>query len=80
LVASGAALAGIAGGIALKSRAESTQPVKRRLPRLPRPLKNVDLSKIDLDALTSAGRRVRSIGEQVGDVADAADKTRRKHK
>jgi hypothetical protein len=27
-----------------------------------------------------AAHRVRSIGEQVGDVADAAEKTRKKHK
>jgi hypothetical protein len=27
-----------------------------------------------------AARQVRSIGEQVGDVVDAAEKTRKKHK
>jgi hypothetical protein len=38
------------------------------------------MPKVDLDAITNAARTVRSIGEQVGDVADAADKTRKKHK
>jgi hypothetical protein len=81
LVAGGAALAGLAGGVALKSRTESRRPVKRlRSVSLPKSLRNVDLSKIDLDAITSAGRRVRSIGEQVGELADAADKTHKKHK
>jgi hypothetical protein len=37
------------------------------------------LRNIDLDQLVEAGRRVRSIGEQVGDVADTAAKTRKKH-
>ena len=47
---------------------------------MPKALKSVDLSKIDLDSMTSAANRMRAIGEQVGDVADAADKTRKKHK
>lgn len=38
------------------------------------------MPKVDLDAVMDAARAVRSIGEQVGDVADAADKTRKKHK
>jgi hypothetical protein len=75
-MAGGAALAGIAGGVALKSRTESKRPTKRfRAVQLPKSLKN-----IDIDQLIEAGRRVRSIGEQVGDVADTADKTQRKHK
>jgi hypothetical protein len=81
LVAGGAALAGIAGGVALKSRNESRRPLKAlRSVQLPKSLKNVDLSKIDIDAVMDAARQVRSIGEQVGDVVDAAEKTRKKHK
>jgi hypothetical protein len=80
-VAGGAALAGIAGGVALKSRNQSRRPLKGlRSVQLPKSLKNVDLSKVDLNTITSAARRVASVGEQVGDVADAADKTRKKHK
>jgi hypothetical protein len=80
-VAGGAVLAGIAGGVALKSRNQSRRPLKGlRSLSLPESLKNVNLSKVDLDKVTSAARRVQSIGEQVGDVADAADKTRKKHK
>ena len=76
LLAGGAALAGLAGGVALKSRTESKRPTKRfRSVQLPRSFKN-----IDLEQLIEAGRRVRSIGEQVGDVADTAEKTRKKHK
>jgi hypothetical protein len=75
-VAGGAALAGIAGGLALKNRAEAKRPTSRfRAVQLPKSLKNVDL-----DRLIEAGRRVRSVGEQVGDVADMADKTHKKHK
>jgi hypothetical protein len=81
LLAGGAALAGVAGGVALKSRNESRRPIKSlRSVSLPKSLKNIDLGKVDLDAITDAGRRVRSIGEQVGDVVDAAEKTRKKHK
>jgi hypothetical protein len=72
LLAGGAALAGVAGGAALKSRSQNRRPIER--------LKSVSMPKIDLDAITDAARAVRSIGEQVGDVADAADKTRKKHK
>jgi hypothetical protein len=71
LLAGGAALAGVAGGLALKSRSQNRRPIKR--------LSSVSLPKVDLDSLTSAARQVRSIGEQVGDLADAADKTRKKH-
>jgi hypothetical protein len=71
----------VAGGVALKNRTNQKSPVKRlRAPSMPKALKNVDLSKIDLDSITSAANRMRAIGEQVGDVADAADKTRKKHK
>jgi hypothetical protein len=81
LLAGGAALAGIAGGVALKSRDQNRRPLKRLSSvQLPKSLRNVDLSKIDLDKVTDAANKVRSIGEQVGDVADAAEKTRKKHK
>lgn len=81
LLAGGAALAGVAGGVALKSRNQNRRPIKRLSSvSLPKSVKNLDLSKIDLDVITDAARTVRSIGEQVGDVADAAEKTRKKHK
>ena len=69
-------MAGIAGGVALKSRDQNRRPIKRLSSvQLPQSVKN-----IDLDTLTDAARKVRALGEQVGDVADAADKTRKKHK
>jgi hypothetical protein len=81
LLAGGAALAGVAGGVALKSRNQGRRPIgKLKSVSLPKSLKNVDLGKLDVKSLTDAARTVRSIGEQVGDVADAADKTRKKHK
>jgi len=81
LLAGGAALAGVAGGVALKSRNQNRRPIKRlNSVSLPKSLKNIDLSKVDLGSITEAARQVRAIGEQVGDVADAADKTRKKHK
>lgn len=76
LMAGGAALAGLAGGVALKSRTDSRRPTKGlRAVQLPKSLKNIDLEQV-----IEAGRRVRSIGEQVGDVVDTAEKTRKKHK
>jgi hypothetical protein len=47
---------------------------------MPKSLKNVDLGKVDLESIMDAGKRVRALGEQVGDVVDAAEKTRKKHK
>jgi hypothetical protein len=52
---------------------------KLRTRALPKSLRHIDLSKVDLDAITDAARKIRSLGEQVGDVADAAEKTRKKH-
>lgn len=81
LVAGGAALAGIAGGVALKSRNDSRRPLHAlRSVHLPKSVKNMDLSKVDVDKLMNTARQVRSFGEQVGDVVDAAEKTRKKHK
>jgi hypothetical protein len=81
LLAGGAAIAGIAGGVALKSRNDSRRPLNAlRSVSLPKSLKNVDLSKVDVEAVMDAARQVRSIGEQVGDVVEAAEKTRKKHK
>jgi hypothetical protein len=77
LLAGGAALAGLAGGIALNRRNNSRNPLRKmKAPSLPK----VNLSKVDLDKLTDAAYRVRAFGEQVGDVADAAQETRKKHK
>ena len=81
MLAGGAALAGVAGGVALKSRNQNRRPIsKLKSVSMPKSLKNVDLGKLDIDSLTDAARAVRSLGEQVGDVADAAEKTRKKHK
>ena len=67
--------------MALKSRNDSRRPLNAlRSVSLPKSFKNVDLSKVDLDSVMDAARQVRSIGEQVGDVVDAAEKTRKKHK
>ena len=88
LLAGGAALAGLAGGIAMNRRNSSKNPLRKMsapsLPSLPKALKEIDLSKVDLskvdfDKITDAAHRVRSFGEQVGEVADAAEKTRKKH-
>ena len=75
LVAAGAVLAGVAGGLAMRS-----QNHKSRNPLKKMSAPSIDLSKIDLDSLTSAAQRVGKIGQQVGDVAEAAEKARKKHK
>jgi hypothetical protein len=76
LLAGGAALAGIAGGVALKSRNDSRRPLNAlKSVSMPKSLKN-----IDLDQMIEAGRQARKLGEQVGDVADTAAKARKKLK
>ena len=75
LIAAGAVLAGVAGGLALRS-----QNHKSRNPLKKMSAPSIDLSKIDLDSLTSAAQRVGKIGQQVGDVAEATEKARKKHK
>jgi hypothetical protein len=67
--------------MALNRRNHSRNPLRRmKAPSLPKSLKGFDLGKVDLDKLTDAAHSFRSFGEQVGEVADAADKTRKKHK
>ena len=77
LVAGGAALAGVAGvAVAIKSRANSRGPLKKRLngASVPKSIK-----KIDADTIKSAARRAESVGHQIGDIAEAAAKTRKKN-
>ena len=40
----------------------------------------MDLSKVDIDSLTSAASASAGIGQQVGDVAELAENARKKHK
>ena len=77
LVAAGAVLAGVAGGLAMRSQNhKSRNPLKK----MSAPSITDSIGKIDLDSLTSAAQRVGKIGQQVGDVAEAAEKARKKHK
>jgi hypothetical protein len=69
----------------MRDRNKTRNPLKKMsAPSMPKgmskSLNKVDLSKVDFDSLTSAGRRVGKIGQQVGVVADAADWARRKSK
>ena len=83
LLAGGAALAGIAGGVAMKSRGNSRSPFKKLSGpsmSMPKSLKKMDLGKIDFETITSAAQRAGKIGQQVGDVAEAAEKARKKSK
>ena len=77
LVAAGAVLAGVAGGLAMRNQNhKSRNPLKKMsAPSIPD-----SISKIDLDSLTSAAQRVGKIGQQIGDVAEATEKARKKHK
>ena len=77
LVAAGAVLAGIAGGLAMRSQNhKSRNPLKK----MSAPSITDSIGKIDLDSLTSAAQRVGKVGQQIGDVAEAAEKARKKHK
>jgi hypothetical protein len=63
----------------LNRKNHSRNPLRRmKGPSLPESLKGFDLGKVDLDKLTDAAHRFQSFGEQVGAVADAAEKTRKK--
>jgi signal recognition particle GTPase len=80
LLAGGAAVAGLAGiaagGIAMKNRNSSRNPLKKiGTPSIPKSVK-----KFDLDTVSSTAKRVGKIGQQVGDVAEAAEKARKKSK
>jgi hypothetical protein len=69
----------------MRDRSKTRNPLKKMsAPSMPdemtKSLKKLDLSKLDIDSLTSAGRRVGKIGQQVGAVAEAADWARKKSK
>jgi hypothetical protein len=65
----------------MKNRGNSRNPLKKlSSPSMPKSLKKMDLGKLDLETITSAGQRVGKIGQQVGDVAEAAEKARKKSK
>jgi|SRR5215208_5100721 len=64
LIAGGAAAAGLAGGLALTSERKR----KRRGP------------SFDLDSATAAAKRVGSYGQQIAEVAEALEQTRKRHR
>jgi hypothetical protein len=80
LLVGGAALAGIAGGLVMRERNHKSRNPLKRIggPSAAKAMSGV--SKIDVDSLTTAAKRVGKIGQQVGDVAEAAEKTRKKNK
>lgn len=47
---------------------------------MPKPARNLDLSKLDLDTVKSAAERVSAYGQQASDIATAVEKTRKKNK
>ncbi len=78
LIAGGTALAGAAGGAALRSRAgasKSKNPLKR-MGNLSMPK---SASKLDLDTVKNAAERVSAYGQQASDIASAVEKTRKKN-
>jgi hypothetical protein len=81
LIVGGAAVAGAVGGVArtrAKSKSGPVEALKRASSSLPTP--KLDPRKLDLDKVKSAGERLSSIGQQTVDVANAVEKTRKKHK
>jgi hypothetical protein len=75
LIAGGAALAGAAAGILAKNRVGASKGPMRKLPSMP----SLNLSKVDLETVKSAAERVGSLSRQAADIADAAEKTRKKN-
>jgi hypothetical protein len=69
----------------MRDRSTTRNPLKKMsAPSMPKgmskSLNKLDPSNVDIDSLTSAGRRVGKIGQQVGAVAEAADWARKKSK
>jgi hypothetical protein len=59
----------------------SNNPLKRlRGVSMPKPVRKLDLSKLDLDTVQSAAERVSVYGQRASDIAAAAEKTRKKNK
>jgi hypothetical protein len=80
LIAGGAALAGAAGGILVKNRTGSSRGPLAKLPRGKLPsMPSLNLSKVDLETVKSTAERVGSLSRQAADIADAAEKTRKKN-
>ena len=81
LIAGGTALAGAAGGALIKSRLGAGNSKKSPLKRLGsyRPMTKLDLGKVDLDTVKTFATQMKSYGQQVSDVADAVEKTRKKN-
>jgi hypothetical protein len=75
LIAGGAVLAGAAAGALAKSRVDASKGPMRKLPSMP----SLNLSKVDLETVKSAAERVGSLSRQAADIADAAEKTRKKN-
>jgi len=65
----------------MKGRGNSKNPLKKMsAPSMPKSMKKMDLGKVDFESITHAAQRVGRIGQQVGDVAEAAEKARKKSK
>jgi hypothetical protein len=85
LMVGGAAIAGVVGGAAIRSKIQSNRagPVRKRLngfhmPNMPKPGKAIDVAKlrksVDLDRVADTAQRVGSYGRQVGEVAGAVER------
>ena len=81
LIAGGTALVGAAAGAVIKSRLGAGSGKKGPLKRLgaSKPLANLDLSKLDLDAVKSFAGQMKAYSQQASDIADAVEKTRKKN-
>ena len=73
LIAGGTALAGVAAGAVIKSRTGSNgkNPLKK--------LGGMKSPNIDLDTIKTVADRVTSYGQQASDIANAVEKTQKKH-
>jgi hypothetical protein len=68
LLVGGAAVAGVAGGIALRKRGNGRRSPLDKLNLLRRD------GKLDFDAIANGAQRVGELGRQIGDLAAAAER------
>ena len=75
-------MASAAAGVAAQRHASNRSSTVGKLRRLPSNLSpgKLNLGKLDVEKMKSAGERMSALGQQTVDIANAVEKTRKKNK